>query len=119
MGYRLHLLWEHSLFFATNKLNSSKYSALFSNQGGEGEGEDDAGYSTPDEINDERSYRDHWQWFATICHLATTPILNITGDKRITDLNYIFVLNYLAHEKDINYIKRQQEKRSINKRKLK
>ncbi len=106
-------------FFASNKLNGAKYAALFTSQNTEGEDEGDNGYSLPDEINDERSYKQHWGWFSTICHLATTPILNITGDKRITDLNYIFVLNYLAHEKDINYIKRQQEKRSQNRHKIK
>jgi len=59
-------------------------------------------------------FYEHWGWFATIHHLASTSILNITNDDSIPELNFIFVLNYLAYESDKakrdEQIRKQQER---------
>ena len=38
----------------------------------------------------------------TVYSLSKTDILNITGDKSIFDLNFVFVLNYLSIDSDYN-----------------
>ena len=58
--------------------------------------DEDSGTSDP------KSFEEHWGWFATIYQLSKTSILNITGNKSITELNFIFVLNFLAIDKDWN-----------------
>ena len=82
------------LFFSTRKQLLSKYSSLFTPQQKTEEGDD--------EQSEGASFSEHWGWFATIYHLSKTSILNITGDKSITDLNFVFALNYLAIDSDYN-----------------
>ena len=82
------------LFFSSRKQLLSKYSSLFTPQQEREEGDDEQDQGT--------SFSEHWGWFATIYHLSKSSILNITGDKAITDLNLTFVLNYLAIDKDYN-----------------
>jgi hypothetical protein len=63
---------------------------------------------------EQNTFSEHWGWFSTLYHLSKSSILTITGDKNITDLNLIFVFNYLAFEHDKNLeeqkaIKAQQQ----------
>ena len=91
-----------SFFFANRKHTLERYRDLFvQNQNPEGE-EGDA------ESDGQTTFSEHWGWLVTIYHLASTPILSVTGDKSITAVNFIGVLNYLAYEKDKT---RQDEQR--------
>jgi len=45
----------------------------------------------------------------TLYNLSETNILSITGDKALTELNFIFVLNYLSLQHELN----EEEKRRI------
>jgi hypothetical protein len=60
------------------------------------------------EQTDGPTFEQHWGWFSTVYRLSQTPILNITGDKSIPELNFVFVLNYLSIDKDYNM---EQEKK--------
>ena len=91
-----------SFFFASRKQCLSKFTALFSQSQG-ADGDDEGTEQT-------NGYNEHWGWFATIYHLSTTSILSITGQKSITDLNFIFVLNFLAFEQDKNQREDQARK---------
>lgn len=72
-----------------------KYSALF--EGGE---------------KDEESNQPQWGWFSMLYSLAHTPILSLTGDKSITDLNVAFVFNWLAYEHHIEQQRKLQQIKS-------
>ena len=77
------------IFFSSSKHLFAKYSSLF-NPGSEQKGDEG------DDLQGESErFNAHWGWFATIHHLSETSILKITGDTAVTDLNFIFVLNYL------------------------
>jgi len=80
-------------------------------QSQEGDGED--------QDSEQSRFSSHWGWFATIHHLSKTSILSITGDKAITDLNFIFVLNYLAFEQDQNSMAQREQNRQLQSYKIK
>lgn len=70
--------------------------------------DEDSGKSTP------KTFNQHWGWFATIYQLSKTSILTISGGKSITELNFIFVLNFLAIDKDWNNeMIKEQKKREL------
>ena len=72
---------------------------------------DQEGDQDDDRQGESERFNAHWGWFATIHHLSETAILKITGDKSITDLNFVFVLNYLAYEKDKNGVIERAQRR--------
>ena len=49
-----------------------------------------------------KTFSEYWGWFSTIYQLSKTNILKITGDKSVTEVNFIFTLNYLGIDKDWN-----------------
>ena len=89
-------------FFSSRNLVLSRFESLFPRQQASDESDEE------DEPTD--GFSQHWGWFTTIHHLASTPILSITGDKSIPELNFIFVLNYLAYEQDKNNRDEQRRK---------
>jgi hypothetical protein len=99
-----------SFFFSSRNHILSKYKSIFKPQVEGGEGSD--------EESEQSRFNTHWGWFATICNLAETPILSITGDKAITDLNFPFVLNYLAYQQDKNGIRQREQNRQTQTYKL-
>jgi hypothetical protein len=98
------------LFFRNRERIYKHYNTLFN-----GERVEETGGSTDSES---KSFAEHWGWFATIYNLAQSSILNITGDKSITDLNFIFVLNYLAIDQDAKKEEERQLKESRQTRKI-
>ena len=66
------------------------------------------------EVPFQDGFNKHWGWFSTIYHLSQTSILSITGDDSIPQLNFVFVLNYLAYEQDKN--NREEQKRKQQER---
>ena len=99
----------YGFFFRTRKLILSKYESLFRQE----EQDTEERERNVDE-EDIRDFDQHWGWFATIYQLSKTNILSITGKTSITELNFPFVLNYLAIEKDYNIkvdrqLKRQEQ----------
>ena len=60
---------------------------------------DDRG-TEPD--TDKQSISAHYGWFLTLYNLSETNILSITGDKAITDLNFLFTLNFLSLQDELN-----------------
>ena len=96
----------YEFFFASRKLILSRFTDLFSQpQGGD---------ETDEGVEQTNGFSKHWGWFATVHYLSTTSILSITGQKAITELNLIFVFNFLAYEQDKNnrdeQIRKQQER---------
>jgi len=63
------------------------------------------------------SYGEHWGWWGTLYSLAKTDILKITGDRKLTDLNFITTLNYLEIDKDYNKEMEKMQKEAIRKAK--
>lgn len=59
-----------------------------------------------------KTFGEHWGWFATFHQLSKTDVLKITGDKSITELNFVFSLNYLGIEKDWNAEMIKEQKRA-------
>ena len=49
-----------------------------------------------------KSFSEHWGWWGTIYNLSKSNILSISGERAITDLNLMMVLNYLEIDKDYN-----------------
>ena len=89
-------------FFSSRKHLLTKYESLFTTP-----------YRTDEDGEEDiqtDSFAEHWGWFATIHHLASTSILSITGDSSIPKLNFVFVLNYLSYEKDKNNRDEQHRK---------
>ena len=101
------MLW---LFFRQRKRILDTYNALF-NAGRETD------ESEPD-TRESKSFGEHWGWFATIYQLSKSGILNITKTKNIVDLNFVFVLNYLAIDKDWNKEEEKALKQARNTRKI-
>ena len=60
-----------------------------------------------------KTFSEHWGWFGTLYQLSKTSILEITGDKRITDINFIFALNFLEIDKDYNNEIEKEQKKQI------
>lgn len=55
---------------------------------------------------------EHYGWFYTLYHLANEGgILNLTGDKRVSDVNFITMLNYLSVQEEINKEEVKQQRR--------
>jgi hypothetical protein len=99
-------------FYADKNRILKRYAALFESP--------DDGDIENGEDGDEKSYAQHWGWFSTIYGLSKTNILSITGDNCITDLNFIFTLNYLSIDKDYkqeeaNAIKQAQQNAKFRK----
>lgn len=64
---------------------------------------------------EETTINQHYGWLVTLYELAETPILQITGDNSITELNIIFAFNYLSLRQEINKehirkLKQEQQK---------
>ena len=85
-----------SFFFRSRDKVIEQYKQLFETDG-----------ETDDNEGDGPTFGSHWSWFGTVYSLSKTNILSITGDKSIFELNYVFVLNYLAIQMDYN---REMEK---------
>jgi hypothetical protein len=52
--------------------------------------------SEEQKLEDQKSLRAHYGWLYVLHELAQSPILQLTGDKCITDLNTIFAFDYLS-----------------------
>ena len=52
--------------------------------------------SKEQKIEDEKTISSHYGWLYILHQLAQSPILQLTGDKCITDLNTIFAFDYLS-----------------------
>lgn len=72
-----------------------------------------------DEEQNEISIGQHYGWLFTLYELAETPILHITGDKSITDINVIFVFNYLSLRQELEREKQKKMKQEQQKYKIK
>ena len=70
-----------------------------------------------DEADDGRSagasFSQHWGWWGTIYSLSKSNILQITGDRSITDVNLMTALNYLEIDKDYNNEIQKLEKQAL------
>ena len=74
----------------------------------------DDGGSDEEQKQDKKSISAHYGWLYILHQLGESPILQITGDKCLTDLNVIFVFNYLSMLAEIQLekndeIKKQQQ----------
>ena len=54
------------------------------------------------------SFNKHWSWFGTVVQLANEDITKV---EEITKYPLIFVLNFMAYEKDINEIRDRERKK--------
>ena len=54
----------------------------------------------------------HYGWLFTLKELSETSILSVTGDKSLTDLNVIFVFNFMSLLVEIRKEKEQQQRQS-------
>jgi hypothetical protein len=52
--------------------------------------------SQEEKLEDEKSISAHYGWLYIFHQLAQSPVLQLTGDKCITDLNTIFAFDYLS-----------------------
>ena len=52
--------------------------------------------SAEEKLEDEKTISSHYGWLYILHQLAQSPILQLTGDKCITDLNTIFAFDYLS-----------------------
>jgi hypothetical protein len=73
--------------------------------------------SEEQKLEDQKSLRAHYGWLYVLHELAQSPILQLTGDKCITDLNTIFAFDYLSMISEITLeknerIRQQQQLRS-------
>jgi len=60
------------------------------------------------------SVAEHYGWFSTLHHLAQEGgILRLTGDKTVTDVNLITVLNWLSLEEEVNKEKEMNERKRL------
>jgi hypothetical protein len=66
--------------------------------------------SEEQKLEDEKSISAHYGWLYILNELVKNPILQITGDKCITDVNLIFAFNYLSMVTEIELEKQQQQK---------
>jgi hypothetical protein len=64
--------------------------------------------SDEEKLEDSKSLISHYGWLYILNELAKNPILQITGDKCITDLNTIFALDYLSMITEIQLEKNEQ-----------
>jgi hypothetical protein len=62
---------------------------------------------------DKKSISAHYGWLYILHQLGESPILQITGNKCLTDINVIFAFNYLSMLAEIQLEKNEQIK-SIN-----
>ena len=92
----------YDFFFAQRKSTLTRFGDLFRQQ------EAENGADQRDESEDD--FTGHWGWFATVYRLSKSTILKITGDNAVTDVNFIFTLNFLAYEHDINSIEERKRK---------
>ena len=93
-----------AFFFRFQNNVIKKYTSIFP--------ERPKGTSIEDELEkkDRKSIAEHYGWLYTFKELADTSVLQITGDKRITDLNIIFAFNYLSMLTEISLEKQQKQK---------
>ena len=92
-----------TLYDQINKLNCIVYSFF---------GEEDTKDTAPrdDDGDNGQSFSHHWGWWGTIYQLSKSGILQITGDKSITDVNFLTAMNYLEIDKDYNAEVQRMEK---------
>jgi hypothetical protein len=50
---------------------------------------------------DSKSISAHYGWLYILNELAKSPVLQLTGDKCVTDLNTIFAFDYLSMTTEI------------------
>lgn len=106
-----HSPWWIGFFFVNRKSLFNKYS-LFGEQTDDKEEEEDR-------FNDDGiAFTSHWGWWATIFNLSESGLLSITGDKSVTDVNFITVLNYLEIQKDVQEIRQRQERIAMSRTKI-
>jgi hypothetical protein len=73
--------------------------------------------SEEEKLQDSKSISSHYGWLYILHQLAQSPVLQLTGDKCITDLNTIFAFDYLSMISEITLeknerIRQQQQLRS-------
>ncbi len=64
--------------------------------------------SEEEKLQDSKSISAHYGWLYILNELAKSPVLQITGDKCITDLNTIFAFDYLSMITEIILEKNEQ-----------
>jgi len=64
--------------------------------------------SDEEKLQDLKSISAHYGWLYIIHELAKSPVLSITGDKCVTDLNTIFAFDYLSMLAEITIEKNEQ-----------
>ena len=82
-------------------------------------GRDDDSNQDEHEEEEQTSISQHYGWLATLYELADTSILSITGDKAITDVNIVFVFNYLSLKNELDKEKQKRIKQQEQKYKIK
>jgi len=69
---------------------------------------------------DGKSIQEHFGWFFTLHHLAKDGgILRLTGDKDVTLVNFVTMLNWLTLETDIIKEENKRQKQMLNQYKRK
>jgi hypothetical protein len=64
--------------------------------------------SEEQKIEDGKTISAHYGWLYILHQLAQSPILQLTGDKCITDLNTIFAFDYLSMISEITLEKNER-----------
>jgi hypothetical protein len=62
---------------------------------------------------DKKSISAHYGWLYILHQLGESPILQITGNKCLTDINVIFAFNYLSMLAEIQ-LEKNEKINSIN-----
>ena len=57
--------------------------------------------SEEQKIEDSKTISAHYGWLYILNELAKSPVLQLTGDKCVTDLNTIFAFDYLSMTTEI------------------
>ena len=70
--------------------------------------------SDEEKEQDSKSISAHYGWLFILNELAKSPVLQLTGDKCVTDLNTIFAFDYLSMISEITLeqnerIRKQQQ----------
>jgi hypothetical protein len=67
------------------------------------------------EGGDGQSIQEHFGWFYTLHHLAKDGgILRLTGEKDVTKVNFVTMLNWLSLEGDIMKEEQKKQKQILN-----
>ena len=100
-----------AFFYNVRVATTKRFGVLFNNPNGgaedgdaEGDGRSDSG----------PSIGQHYGWLHIFRNLDTTKILQITGDRTITDVNIIFMLNWMSMETEIQIEEQRERQRNEN-----